>query len=144
MRDPFRHSSHATRARRAVVVSLAAATAMASLAACDVPIGNPPRDSKGEPVVESTSEGRQSVIVRLRFEPPDGAAPDSEPYQAALRATRDRFLAEIDDLPHRVVRTYDTLPLVVLSVTPADRARIEKLPSVESVEDDRLNAPLAH
>jgi hypothetical protein len=120
------------------------ALAASAVVACDVPIGNPPRDVKGEPVVESTSAGQQQVIVRLRFEPPEGAAPDSEPYQSALRATRDRFLVEIDELPHRVVRTYDTLPLVVLSVAPADRATIEKLPSVAGVEDDRLNAPLAH
>lgn len=115
-----------------------------TLAACDVPLGNPPRDSKGEPVVESSSEARIQVIVRLRFDPPDGAAPDGEPYQAALRATRERFLAEIQAVPHRVVRTYDTLPLVVLSVAPSDRAPLEKLPSVAGVEEDRLNAPLAN
>jgi hypothetical protein len=41
------------------------------------------------------------------------------------------------------VRTYDTMPLVVLALAPSDRATVEKVPSVVSVEDDRLNAPLA-
>jgi hypothetical protein len=130
------------RAPQVVVSSLA--LACVALAACDVPLGNPPRDSKGEPVVETSGEARVQVIVRLRFEPPEGAAPDGEAYQAALRATRERFLAEIDTLPHRVVRTYDTLPLVVLSVAPGERTTIEKLSSVASVEEDRLNAPLAN
>lgn len=114
-----------------------------TLAACDVPLGNPPRDSKGEPVVDGKSGTRVQVIVRLRFDPPDGAKPDDEAYQAALRATLEKFLAEVDALPHRVVRTYDTLPLVVLSIAPADRAALEQLPSVATVEEDRLNAPLA-
>jgi hypothetical protein len=126
-----------------VVVSLVV-LGLVALTACDVPLGNPPRDSKGEPVVESSGEARVQVIVRLRFDPPDGSAPDGEAYQAALRATREHFLAEIDTLPHRVVRTYDTLPLVVLSVAPSDRAALEKLASVASVEEDRLNAPLAN
>lgn len=123
--------------------TIAAGVLPLALAGCDVPIGTPPRDGKGEPVVESTSAGQVQVIVRLRFEPPEGAAPDSEPYQTALRAVRAAFLEEIDAIPHRVVRTYDTLPLVVLSLAPSDRAPVEKMPSVASVEEDRLNAPLA-
>jgi hypothetical protein len=115
----------------------------AVLAACDVPLGSPRRDSKGEPVVESTAEARVQVIVRMRFEAPDGAKPDDEAYQAALNGARERLFAELAALPHRVVRTYDALPLVVLSIAPADRAAVEKLPSVASVEEDRLNAPLA-
>lgn len=115
-----------------------------ALIACDVPLGNPPRDSKGEPVVESSGQPRVQVIVRLRFDPPDGAAPDGEAYQEALRAAREKLFAEIDALPHRVVRTYDTLPLVVLAIAPADRAALEQMPSVASVEEDRLNAPLAN
>lgn len=114
-----------------------------TLAACDVPLGNPPRDGKGEPVVESPSEARLQVIVRLRFDAPDGAKPDDEVYREALVAAREKLFAELDAIPHRVVRTYDTLPLVVLSIAPADRATVEKLPSVASVEEDRLNAPLA-
>lgn len=121
-----------------------AALGCVTLAGCDVPLGNPPRDGKGEPVVESPPVARVQVIVRLRFDPPDDAKPDDDAYQAALRATRERFLAEIEAaLPHRVVRTYDTLPLVVLAIAPGDRAALEKLPSVASVEEDRLNAPLA-
>lgn len=115
-----------------------------TLVACDVPLGSPPRDSKGEPVVESAGEPRVQVIVRLRFDPPAGAAPDTEAYQAALRTMREKFFIEIDAVPHRVVRTYDTLPLVVLSIAPAERASLEQMPSVAGVEEDRLNAPLAH
>lgn len=115
----------------------------ATLAACDMPLGNPPRDGKGEPVVQSSAEARVQVIVRLRFDPPEGAKPDDEAYQTALRAAHEKLFGELDAIPHRMVRTYDTLPLVVLSIAPADRAAVEKLPSVASVEEDRLNAPLA-
>jgi len=114
-----------------------------ALAGCDVPIGTPPRDGKGEPVAATPDKSQLQVIVRLRFEPPPGAAPDSQPYKDALLAAREKFLAAIDGVPHRVVRTYDTLPLVVLAIAPADRAALEKSPLVASVEDDRLNAPLA-
>lgn len=125
------------------VAPQAAALAAVLVLGCDVPLGNPPRDSKGEPVVESSAEGRVQVIVRLRFEPPAGQKPDDDGYQAELHATREKFFSELGGIDHRVVRTYDTLPLVVLSIAPAERARVEKLPSVAGVEEDRLNAPLA-
>ena len=115
----------------------------ATLAACDMPLGNPARDGKGEPVVQRSAEARVQVIVRLRFDAPEGAKPDDEAYQAALRAAHEKLFGELDAIPHRMVRTYDTLPLVVLSISPSDRAAVEKLPSVASVEEDRLNAPLA-
>lgn len=114
------------------------------LAACDMPIGTPPRDTEGAPVVDAKSTLSSQVIVRLRFDAPDGAAPDSEPYRTALVAVREKFMSELGAMPHRVVRTYDTMPLVVLALAPSDRPALEKLPSVASVEEDRLNAPLAH
>ncbi|MEW6272139.1 MAG: hypothetical protein AB1689_22890 [Thermodesulfobacteriota bacterium] len=121
-----------------------------ALAACDVPeMGPPPGavDTQADPVEggaqETRAEGDVQVIVRLRFEAPAGAAPDSEAYKSALTGARERFLRSIDAVPHRVVRTYDTLPLVVLSLPAAQRAEIERSPLVASVEDDRLNAPLA-
>lgn len=128
------------------VARIAASLALGglTLGGCDVPLGNPPRDAKGEPVVESSAEARMQVIVRMRFDPPEGAKPDDEAYQAALRAAQTKLFGELDTIPHRMVRTYDTLPLVVLSIAPTDRAAVEKLPSVASVEEDRLNAPLAH
>jgi hypothetical protein len=128
---------------RATGIAAALAALGATLAACDMPLGNPPRDGKGEPVVESSGAARVQVIVRLRFEAPEGAKPDDEAYRAALRAARDKLFAELDTVPHRLVRSYDTLPLVVLAIAPADRSALEKLPSVASVEEDRLNAPLA-
>jgi hypothetical protein len=121
---------------------LALLLALLVLAACDVPIGAPPRDDKGEPVPPTREESQVQVIVRLRFTPPAGAAPDSAPYKTALLAAREKFLHEIDAVPHRVVRTYDTLPLVVLAIAPSERAALEKSPLVASVEDDRLNAPV--
>jgi len=116
---------------------------LAALVGCDVPIGTPQRDGEGGPVAAKTDARTVQVIVRLRFEPPAGAAPDSDAYKAALLAARSTFFGEIDAIPHRVVRTYDTLPLVVLSVAPGERAALAKVPSVASIEDDRLNAPLA-
>lgn len=113
------------------------------LAACDVPIGTPPRDGKGAPVADGKKESTIQVIVRLRVDAPEGAAPDSEAYHGALLAAREAFLGQLGDLTYRVVRTYETMPLVVLAIAPSDRAAIEKMPSVASVEDDRLNAPLA-
>jgi hypothetical protein len=126
---------------RARVAALAALVALLALAGCDVPVGTPPRDAKGKPVpTQDTSQVQ--VIVRLRFTPPAGAAPDSDAYKRALVATRDRFITAIASIPHRVVRTYDTLPLVVLAIAPGDRATLEQSPLVASVEDDRLNAPV--
>jgi len=128
---------------RAGTTALLAAAAAGTLAACDVPLGNPPPDGRGDPVGESSREPRLQVIVRLRFDAPDGAAPDGDAYRDALRATREQFLTAIGSLSPRVLRTYDTLPLVVLSIAPADRPTIERLPLVAGVEEDRLNAPLA-
>jgi hypothetical protein len=122
--------------------TLASLLALVAVAGCDVPIGTPQRDAKGEPVTATQDSKDVQVIVRLRFEPPAGAAPDSPPYKAALLATREKFLGEIAGIPHRVVRTYDTLPLVVLALPPARRPEVEKSPLVASVEDDRLNAPV--
>jgi hypothetical protein len=113
------------------------------LAACDMPIGNPSRDAEGVPVVDAKSTLSSQVIVRLRFDAPDGASPDSEAYRTALVAVREKFISELGAMPHRVVRTYDVMPLVVLALAPSDRPALEKLPSVASVEEDRLNAPLA-
>jgi hypothetical protein len=118
--------------------------ALLVLAACDVPIGTPPHDGKGKPMPPTQEESQVQVIVRLRFAPPADAAPDSAAYKSALTATREKFLREIDVVPHRVVRTYDTLPLVVLTIAPSARATLEQSALVASVEDDRLNAPVAH
>lgn len=125
---------------RTLAVPLVILLAAGGLAACDVPIGTPARDA---PVVEGKSSATTQVIVRLRFDAPDGASPDSEAYRTALVAVREAFLGQLGGIDHRVVRTYDTIPLVVLALAPADRAAVAKLPSVASVEDDRLNAPLA-
>ncbi len=125
---------------RRVLIALPAALL---LAGCDVPIGTPSRDAEGVPVVDEKSRLSSQVIVRLRFDAPEGAAPDSEAYRTALVAAREKLMVELGEMPHRVVRTYDVMPLVVLAVSPADRPALEKLPSVASVEEDRLNAPLA-
>lgn len=127
---------------RGYLRTVASLLALLALAGCDVPIGTPSRDSKGDPVTATTDKTNVQVIVRLRFEPPAGTAPDSQPYKAALLATREKFLTEIAGITHRVVRTYDTLPLVVLAIPADERAALEKSPSVASVEDDRLNAPV--
>jgi len=126
-------------ARRALELPLVALLAAGCLAACDMPIGAPAPDAPAEGRNVATTQ----VIVRLRFDAPEGASPDSDAYRAALVAVRDAFLGQLGGIEHRVVRTYDTIPLVVLAIAPADRAAVEKLPSVASVENDRLNAPLA-
>lgn len=82
------------------------------------------------------------VIVRLRFDPPAGAAPGSDAYASALAGVRARFLDGLD-FPHRVLRAHDTVPVVVLVVPRAQRAALAGSPLVASVEDDRLNVPLA-
>jgi hypothetical protein len=123
---------------------IAACAAIVVLAGCDVPIGTAPRDGKGAPVVESKDGAATvQVIVRLRLDAPEGAPPDSDAYRSAVAAVRADFLAQLGGVTHRVVRTYETMPLVVLAIAPVDRAAVEKLPTVASVEEDRLNAPLA-
>ncbi|HEY8517222.1 MAG TPA: hypothetical protein VIS07_17065 [Candidatus Binatia bacterium] len=128
-----------------------------ALVACDAPPVGAPPDAVDSPSgrAENPAPGTMKraddasradeaqVIVRLRFEAPAGAAPDSEVYKSAVARTREEFLSSIADVPHRVVRTYDMLPLVVLSLPKGERAAIERSPLVAGVEDDRLNAPLA-
>jgi hypothetical protein len=135
-----------------------ALAAVVALVACDAPESGPPPGAVNteadavraperggdEAAPPDAPAGSVQVIVRLRFDAPAGAAPDSEAYKAALVRAREAFLGSIGGIPHRVVRTYDTLPLVVLSVPAEQRAELERSPLVASVEDDRLNAPLAH
>jgi hypothetical protein len=136
MRKTVKAAKVAKMARHAGAACL---LALLALAGCDVPVG-PPVTQEGAPVKDDAE--RVQVIVRLRFEPPAGTAPDAEPYKRAVRAARERFLATLD-FPHRVVRTYETLPLVVLVVPRERRAALEASALVAGVEDDRLNAPVA-
>jgi hypothetical protein len=126
------------RTRAAVLAGVV--SSFVPLFGCDPPAESPPAAREDAPVTDDAE--RAQVIVRLRFEPPAGAAPDQEPYKQAVRAARERFLATLE-FPHRVVRTYETLPLVVLVVPRAEREGLAASPLVAGVEDDRLNAPLA-
>jgi len=125
---------------RAGIVAALAAGWLTGLAACDVPVE--PRAVPKEDAPVTNDAERMQVIVRLRFEPPAGARPDDESYKQAVRAARERFLATLD-VGYRVVRTYDTLPLVALVIPRKERDALAASPLVAGVEDDRLNAPLA-
>lgn len=129
------------RVARAVVAAALACCAV-SLAACEAapPPVQPGAVHEDAPVKNDREQVQ--VIVRLRFEAPAGAAPGDEAYEQAVRAARERFLATLD-FEHRVVRTYDTLPLVALVIPRAERENVARSPLVAGVEDDRLNAPLA-
>ncbi len=107
------------RATRAVVAAALACCAT-SLAGCEeAPPPVQPGAVQEDAPVTGDSEHVQ-VIVRLRFEPPAGASPGDDAYEQAVRAARERFLATLD-FEHRVVRTYDTLPLVALVIPRSER-----------------------
>jgi len=133
---------------RTISVFVLVVAAALALAACDVPQSGPlPGEVNTEADAtrkkDDVQGGNVQVIVKLRFDAPPGAGPDTDAYKSSLTIVRDDFLRSIAEISHRVVRTYDTLPLVVLSLPAAQRGEIERSPLVASVEDDRLNAPLA-
>jgi hypothetical protein len=86
-------------------------------------------------LARADAEGSVRVIVSLRL--PAGATPDAETIQRASRS----LLQEIAGTRHRVVRTYDTLPLVALEASAETLRALAALPSVLAVEEDTVVRP---
>jgi hypothetical protein len=72
------------------------------------------------------------VLVELRLD--GGGAPTPERLAAAR--TELQSALRNADIPHEVVRAYDTIPWVALRIRPDDRERVERLPQVGAVRDD--------
>lgn len=75
------------------------------------------------------------VIVRLRHDP---AAQDPS---AAIAAAQQAVLRAIQSTPHRVLRVYQTVPLLALEASAGTLRVLAALPDVARVEEDALAAP---
>jgi hypothetical protein len=72
------------------------------------------------------------VLVELRL---DGDGTVTPGRLAAARTALQSALRNAD-IPHEVVRAYDTIPWVALRIRPEDRERLAGLPQVGAVRDD--------
>jgi hypothetical protein len=79
------------------------------------------------------------LIVTFRVPPSDS----EDQRRAAIAAAREALLRELASAPHRVTRTYETIPAVGLDVSPEALRVLEKSRRVETIEKDALNAPLS-
>jgi len=85
------------------------------------------------PMACGASEGWVRVIVRFRVAEPT--------TPTAIHAARDAILQQIAQAPHRVVRQFETLPLLVLEVSPEALGALRAAPGVVSIQPDTLSAP---
>jgi hypothetical protein len=90
------------------------------------------RSAAAPPDVSDTLSLR--VLVELRLG--DGGAATPERLRAARTALEDALRSA--DIPHEVVRTYDTIPWVALRIRPQDRGAVVALPEVAAVRDDSI------
>jgi hypothetical protein len=84
-------------------------------------------------VPDSSPDLSLRILVELRL---DGSPAIPE----RLRAKRSALEAALAsaDIPYEVVRTYETIPWVVLRIRPEDRAAVAGLPEVGAVRDDSV------
>jgi hypothetical protein len=90
-------------------------------------------------LLRAQSRGNVRVIVQLdewreaRAEP---AADAASARRAGIARSRAAVVAELGSASG-VVREYETIPFVALSVSPADLAVLERSPHVIGVQEDR-------
>jgi hypothetical protein len=82
---------------------------------------------------EGASEERMRVIARLRV--PEPATPRQ------IHAVQESVLQGLANAPYRLVRRFDTLPFLVLEVSPAALALLRSSSEVTAIEEDALSAP---
>lgn len=73
------------------------------------------------------------IIARLRV--PEPVTPPQ------IHAVQESVLRELASAPYRLVRRFDTLPFLVLEVSPSALARLRASSEVTAIEDDSLAAP---
>lgn len=97
----------------------------------------PPRPIvAAELLARAAGEGSVRVIVELRV-----AAMPADARQRAIEMAQQAVLGEISHTPHRVLRVYQTVPLLALDVS-ADALRVlASSAHVAAVQEDTLAAP---
>jgi hypothetical protein len=85
---------------------------------------------------KAAAEGVLRVIVHLRLTPGQEDA-----RHRAIEAARESALREISHTSHRVIRTYEAIPLLALEVSTETLRVLASSPSVGWVEEDSLAAP---
>jgi hypothetical protein len=90
--------------------------------------------TSGVPVrAGDASDEWMRVIARLRVLEP--ATPPR------IHAVQESVLQELANAPYRLVRRFDTLPFLVLEVSPAALALLRASSEVTAIEEDALSAP---
>ncbi len=89
-----------------------------------------------ELLAKATEHGRVRVIVQLRIAP----GPEEGRTRAIERA-QDSVLRALAPAPHRLLRRYETLPLLAVEVSPEALRLLAASPDVAGIEEDRLAAP---
>jgi hypothetical protein len=79
------------------------------------------------------SEEWMRVIAHLRV--PEPATPPR------IHAVQESVLEGLANAPYRLVRRFDTLPFLVLEVSPAALALLRASSEVTAIEEDALSAP---
>lgn len=94
-----------------------------------------------------TAAGRARVLVQLRLPAPhvgegqlSGAAAVAQ--RRAIEASAARILSRLNTADHRVVRRYQTIPLIALELNPAALAALQQSPDVVRVFDDEIVRPV--
>jgi hypothetical protein len=91
------------------------------------------------------SMGKVRVIVGLAGTVSPQGKFDTEEKAAArrlaIRATRNALLKELDGMSFKVIRTYETIPYLVIEAGPDALEVLEHSENVVSVEEDRVLRP---
>jgi hypothetical protein len=94
-----------------------------------------------------TVGGRARVLVQLRLPAAhvgegqlSGAAAVAQ--RRAIEASAARVLSRLNTADHRIVRRYQTIPLIALELNPAALAALQPLPDVARIFDDEIVRPV--
>lgn len=85
---------------------------------------------------KARAEGAVRVIVQMRFSRAAG-----ESREQAIRSARDTLLGQLAGAPHKVLRSYDSIPSVVLEVAVDGLNVLRASSQVIQVSEDRLLRP---
>ena len=80
-------------------------------------------------LARAEAEGSVRVIVELSAEP-DG-----------IGGAQDLVAQTLQGTPHRVIRRYQTVPLLGLEVSPEALRRLARSPAVRRIQEDRVVSP---
>jgi len=122
--------------RTAPVSALGLVLLVSACAAAQEAPGSPSPVVAPELMARAGAEGLVRVIVGLRV-----PAAEAGNRRQAIESARERVLRDISQTPHRVVRTFDTVPFMALEASAEALRALAASPHVVSVQADTLAAP---